>query len=116
MNYFDPEAGKALTSAFEQLVLDWSGVTIKTMFGCPSYLADATLFAVLVTDGVVLTRLPSDKREELETSFDTSPFKAGKRTVRKWIQVALDDPSDLDSLRSYVRASYEFARQESDAK
>ena len=116
MKYFDPDADTALKDAFEQLVLDWPGVTPKTMFGCPSYLANGTLFAVLVSEGVALTRLPNGHSEELETSFDTRPFKAGARTVKKWIQVVLDDPSDLDSLRPYVRASYESARQGLDTK
>ena len=112
MVYFDPEAGAAVRERFEAVVLDWPAVTAKTMFGCPSYQADRTLFAVLVTDGVALTRLPDDRRESLAASFETGPFEAGSRTVTKWVQVAVDDPSDLDDLVPYVEASYEAALAE----
>jgi hypothetical protein len=83
------------------------------MFGCPSYRADGTLLAVLVTDGVALTRLPSDNREQVTHAFEAGPFQAGERTVTKWVQVTVD-PEDLDSLRPHVRASYESALAESD--
>ena len=63
VKYFNKNNGDALKSAFDEVVLDWPDVTATTMFGCPSYQAEGTLFAVLVTDGVALTRLPSDHRE-----------------------------------------------------
>jgi hypothetical protein len=113
MQYFDAESGADLKAAFDDLVADWNGVDAKTMFGRPSYRADGTLFAVLVTDGVALTRLPDEWRSELETVFETDPFQAGDRTVTKWVQVPVSGPTDLDALRPYVRASYETARGES---
>ncbi len=114
MKYFDKEEGAALKTAFEDLVLDWPDVTAKTMFGCPSYQADGTLFAVLVTDGVALTRLPSDQREQVERAFETGPFQAGERTVTKWVQITIDDVAALDSLGPHIEASYEAALEESD--
>lgn len=83
------------------------------MFGCPSYRAGGTLFAVLVTDGVALTRLLDDRREQVGQSFETGPFQAGDWTVTKWVQVTIDDASRLDALRPFVRASYETALEES---
>ena len=65
MQYFDPAAGADLRSAFEALVLEWPDVTATTMFGCPSYRVDGTLFAVLVTDGIALTRLPEAERDRI---------------------------------------------------
>ncbi len=112
MQYFDEERGETLRTAFESLVLDWPGVTAKTMFGCPSYQADGTLFAVLVTDGVALTRLPADRRDALDAAYETGPFQARDRTVTKWVQVAVADVTDLDALEPYVRASYETALAE----
>lgn len=114
MTYFDEDEGADLKAAFEGTVSHWSGVTATTMFGCPSYTADGTLFAVLVTDGVALTRLPVDERARLEAAFDTRPFEAGGRTVTKWVLIPVDDPSDLDPLVPYVTASYETALEESD--
>lgn len=116
MTYFDGEEAGDLKAAFDEAVLDWPDVTAETMFGCPSYRADGTLFAVLVTGGVALTRLPDDQREPLGRSFETGPFEAGDRTVTKWVQVTVDDGSDLDSLRPYVRASYEAAHGEPDGR
>ena len=115
MKYFDAEQGAELKAAFEELVLDWPSVTATTMFGCPSYQADGTLFAVLVTDAVALTRLPDDDRTQLERLFDTTPFEAGERTVTKWVTVPVDDGSTLGALRPYLEASYEAALNEADA-
>lgn len=109
MEYFDEEAGAALRSAFDELVLDWPDVTATTMFGCPSYRADGTLFAVLVTDGVALTRLPHDHREQVAEAFETGPFQAGERTVEKWVQVTIVDVAALESLAPHVESSYEAA-------
>lgn len=113
MKYFDDEAGAALQAAFEAVVLEWPDVTGTTMFGCPSYQADGTLFAVLVTDGVALTRLPESHREQVAREFESGPFQAGEQTVTKWVQVTIDDVAMLDSLEPHVRASYDSARSES---
>jgi hypothetical protein len=114
VKYFDRDDGAALRAAFEETVLDWPGVTATTTFGCPSYRADGTLFAVLVTEGVALTRLPDERREAIAREFATGPFEAGDRTVTKWVQVAVDDAADLDSLVPHVRASYESALEAAD--
>jgi hypothetical protein len=114
MKYFDKDEGAALKSAFDERVLDWPSVTAKTMFGCPSYQAEDSLFAVLVTDGVALTRLPSEHREQVTRAFKTGPFQAGERTVTKWVQITIDDVAELDSLVPHIKASYESALKESD--
>ncbi len=114
MKYFDKEAGAALKTAFENEVLEWPDVTATTMFGCPSYQAAGTLFAVLVTDGVALTRLPSDHRDQVAATFESGPFHAGERTVTKWVQVTMDDVDALDSLVPHIKASYESALEEAD--
>lgn len=114
MKYFANDDGAALKSTFDEIVMDWSEVAATTMFGCPSYRADGTLFAVLVTDGVVLTRLPSDQREQVTRAFETGPFQAGERTVTKWVQVTIDDVAELDALVPHITASYERALEESE--
>lgn len=113
MSYYDATTGEGVRRAFDKQVTDWPGVTTRTSFGCPSYSADGTLFAVLVTEGVVLTRLPQDHRDALDASFETGPFEAGGRTVTSWVRVTVDDPSDLDGLLPFVEQSYEAARAES---
>lgn len=113
MKYFDKEEGAALKTAFEDVALDWPSVTATSMFGCPSYRADGTLFAVLVTDGVALTRLPSDHHEQVAQAFETGPFQAGDRTVTKWVQITINDVAALGSLVPHIKASYESALAES---
>ncbi|MBX0321962.1 TfoX/Sxy family protein [Halomicroarcula sp. F13] len=113
MTYYDPETGAALKAALDDLVSEWPAVTERTMFGCPSYQADGTLFAVVVTDGVALTRLPETDRPELEAAFETGPFRAGERTVTKWVQVTVDEDG-VERLAPFVESSYEAALEETD--
>ena len=112
MQYFDPDAGAALKAAVDDLVTGWEGVTERTMFGCPSYQADGTLFAVVVTGAIALTRLPESARDDLEREYETGPFEAGDRTVPSWTQVDIDEPSVVAALEPFVRASYETALAE----
>jgi len=112
MTYFDAERGADLKTAFDERVASWPEVAARSMFGCPSYTADGTLFAVLVTDGVALTRLPDERRAELDRAFAVGPFRAGERTVPKWAQVTIAEPAALDDLLPFVRASYETALAE----
>lgn len=114
MKYFDSDRGAAVKEAFEEMVLDWPGVTATTMFGCPSYRADGTLFAVLVTGAVALTQLPDEDRDEVAQSFETGPFQAGDRTVTRWVQVTIDDEADRSTLETFVNASYAAALAEAD--
>ena len=111
MNYFDASEAAELRAAFDELVSGWDGLTTRSMFGCPSYQAEGTLFVVLVTEGVALTRLPPTERERLAESFETGPFRAGDRTVTKWVQVPADGGT-VEALEPYVRASYEAALAE----
>ena len=108
MSYFDVREADGPRAAFDELASGCDGVTTKTMFGCQSYQAEGTLFAVLVTEGVALIRLPGTDRERLADSFETGPFRAGDRTVTKWVQVPAGGET-VAELEPYVRASYEAA-------
>ena len=54
--YSEEEAGR-VRLRFEEEVLGWLEVTTKKMFGCPGYQGAGNLFAFLVTQGAVLTKL-----------------------------------------------------------
>ena len=114
MQYFDPEAAGDLQTALEELIEGWPAVTQQTMFGCPSYTAADTLFGFLVTEVLVLTRLPDAARAELEADYETGPFQAGSRTMESWVQVAIADAAEVPALEPYIRASYERALEEAD--
>lgn len=112
MKTFDADAGAGLKTAFEALVADWAAVTEHAMFGHPSYKAGGTIFALLRTEAVVLTRLPESRRERLAAEFPVQPFEANGGTIERWVVVSAG-PDDLANLESYVRASHEAALTES---
>lgn len=112
MDTFDAEAGAALRTRFEGMVADWEAVTTHTMFGHPSYKAGGTIFALLRTEGVVLTRLPAAERERVEAEFGAGPFETGRGTIDKWVYVPVG-ADDLDDLEFAVRASHGAALGES---
>ncbi len=107
--YSETDTGE-LRRAFEGRVLRWPEVRAKTMFGCPAYRATDELFAFLVTEGVVITRLESGEREALSRRFRATPFRAGSRTVHDWIRVPLRGKDDLEGVLPLVRRSYEASR------
>lgn len=112
METFDAEAGAALKSTVESIVREWQGVTVHTLFGHPSYEAGGTIFALLRTDGVVLTRLPDAERERLGARYEAGPFEAGGQTIDSWVHVPVG-ADDVDGLLPFLRASHAAALSES---
>ena len=99
---------EALCDAVDDLVGTWPGVSRKTMFGCPSYVADGVLFAVVSEQGLSLTRLSTDERARLERVLSVEPFEAGGRLVQRWATVRVS-PDGLDPVADALRQSYETA-------
>ena len=112
MKYYIEEEMQEIRTALEDEVLTWSNVTTKKMFGCPCYKANNKLFTFLVTGGVVLTKLSEADRESLYSSFKTSPFQAGKKTVNNWPQITIKDRSELSKIIPFVEKSYNTAMNE----
>lgn len=102
----------ALRDRVGRLVDDWDDVEMVTMFGLPSFTAREELFCVVSEQGVSLTDLPPPDREVLETLVDVSAFDAGGRTVDRWATVAPADLPDDETLRRFLRASYDSARSD----
>lgn len=109
MSYYSEVEMAELRRLFELEVLKWPRVTIRTMFGCPSYQVDGRLFAFLVTGGVVITQLMQMDREMLRRQYQVADFKAGERVLTQWIQVSLPEKQQLGYLLPYIRKSYERA-------
>ncbi|WP_142860252.1 TfoX/Sxy family protein [Salinigranum halophilum] len=105
---YTDESGKTLCDAVEDLVMAWPGVSRKTTFGYPSYVADGVLFAVVSEQGLSLTRLTDAERARLERSLAVEPFDTGGRLVRRWATVRVDHPEDAPVERA-LRQSYEAA-------
>jgi len=109
MRYYREAATKKLRTVFEGEVLNWPEVSTKKMFGCPCYQARGKLFAFLVTNGIVITQLADTNREALSKRYPTSAFRAGKKTVPRWVRLSLKRQKDLDQLIPFVRKSYNAA-------
>lgn len=105
----DESTEAALQSAFEERVLAWPDVTATVLFGFPAYRVQETVFAVLDTGAVVLTRLPAGGRERLADEYPVGPFEAYGQTIDSWVRVDATGVT-LDSLLPFARESYERAR------
>src|SRR5262245_3945643 len=106
--YIEDDAGD-LRVALEEQVLTWEGVTKRKMFGCPAYMAEGTLFAMVVTGGFVLTQLAPEARAALASIAKVEPFQAGRKLIHKWAQVCVDHPSQIPYVLPYVYQSYRAA-------
>ena len=109
--YSEEEAGR-VRLRFEEEVLGWPEVTTKKMFGCPGYQAAGNLFAFLVTQGAVLTKLSPETQETLKAQHATEPFGTGDRVVKKWVVALADEETDWDGLIPFVKESYQAALKE----
>ena len=109
MKLYEERSAGRIRRGLDRLVMRWPGVRSDELFGCPAYRADGTIFAVLTTGAVALTRLPDDKRDELKRSFQTRPFGSGERNIGRWVNVRVDDNGDLERLLPYLEESYKHA-------
>jgi len=108
LKWYIEEETKELREAFEKQILKWSQVSFKKMFGCPCYLANGKMFAGMITKGIVITKLSSLERGELEKFQVTKPFVAGDKIIRSWVSFELDS-KDLEKIMPFVEKSYNRA-------
>lgn len=106
MQYYNEEKMHNLRLRIEKEILNWPNVTTKKMYGCPCYKNKEKLFAFLVTDGVVLTKVSDQEKIKLSIEFEVRPFQAGKRTMNKWPQISVDKTTDLDKVILFIKNSY----------
>jgi predicted DNA-binding protein (MmcQ/YjbR family) len=83
------------------------------MYGCPCYKNNEKLFAFLVTDGVVLTKVSELEKIKLSKEFEIKPFQAGKRTMSKWPQICVDATTDLEKIIPLIKTSYDQSQTSS---
>ncbi len=107
MKYYDEERMRGVREAFEAEVSKWPGVRPKEMMGCLCYFRGKKLFAFLVTNAVVITKLTEEERLKLAERPGAKPFEMSGRTASRWIQLPLKKPEDLRPLVPYIRKSYE---------
>ncbi|MBD3202348.1 MAG: hypothetical protein GF316_20210 [Candidatus Lokiarchaeota archaeon] len=112
MKYYSEERMKKTREKLEEEVFQWSNISTKKMFGCPSYKVDEKLFAFLVTDGIVFTKLNEDQKNEIKKLFKTEPFETGTRIINKWVKISLEKQNDLSLIINYLHQSYKNAKNE----
>jgi TfoX/Sxy family transcriptional regulator of competence genes len=86
------------------------GVEERKMMGCLSYLVGRKMFALVVTKGIVITKLDDESKKALLGVHPWKPFDA-HRTIKKWAHLELE-PEDVPSIISFIRKSYEAAKKE----
>ena len=107
MQYYNEQKMHYLRLEIEKEILKWPNVTTKKMYGCPCYKNQKKLFAFLVTEGVVLTNASKLDKKTLFEEFDATPFQAGKRIMKNWPQIRLDQTTDLERIIRFIRNSYD---------
>lgn len=112
MPYYSEAESHDLRLHFEKIVLKWPGVHKKMMFGSPAYMTGKTSFAMLVSGGIILTRLSVPEKERLLEDSTAAYFEGHGRIMKKWIRIPVSSPSDIDAFIPYIRSSYETARDE----
>ena len=108
-SYYSEEKMAGVRQAFEEMVLAWPEVEKRIMFGCPAYRANGTIFAALITGGLVLTRLKPAERDALNEEYAVRPFEANGRLMKRWDVVHISDPLEFDELEPFIKQSYQNA-------
>ena len=111
MKYYSEKETKDLRVALEREILGWNHVSTKKMFGCPCYQAKGMLFVFLVTKGIVITQLQTADRIELSNQQQTTFFQAGKKTIKNWLKLPIENIEELDEVIPFIRKSYREALQ-----
>ena len=111
MPYYEENKMAELRRYIEDELLLWQHVEEKKMFGCPSFKAKEKLFAIIITDGIVITKLNDEERNELSKKFNAVPFKANNRRISKWAQLSYKSTNDLKKYLPYIKKSYKNALQ-----
>jgi hypothetical protein len=110
MQYYSEEKMHNVRLKIEKEVLNWPNVTTKKMYGSPCYKNEEKLFAFLVIDGAVLTKVSEQDKIELSKEFEIKPFQAGKRTMNEWPQIRVDETTDLEKTIPFIQACYDRSR------
>lgn len=106
--FFTEERDGWVRDAVAKVAGRWPGVTQKPMMGCACFWAGGKMFAIAANGCVVLTQLSAEERAKVAGE----PFWTGpnRPPIRKWVQVRMAEPTDVEDLAPLLRTSYERAR------
>ena len=116
MPYYTESEAQELRERIEDTVLAWPDVQKKMMFGSPSYAVGGTIFMMLVTGGIILTRLDETEKEALLSGPDAGYFEGHGRVMKKWIRITIRDISAVDTWLPAIKSSYRNAQAETAAR
>ena len=108
MKWYIEEQTKDLREVVEKEVLAWPQVDYKKMFGCPCYLANGSMFAGLVTKGIVITKLTDEEKQRLSEFKKVGPFVAGSKVIKSWVHIDVE-ADEFAQVLPYIKKSYERA-------
>ncbi len=109
MKYYDEKQMDGIRRTLENELLKWPGVTSREMMGCLCYFRENKFFAWLVTNGIVLTKLPAKEKAVLSKQVGGKPFEMGGKPSRLW-EFPLKDQTSVKTLLPFVKKSYEAAK------
>ena len=112
MKLYHAERMDPIKEAFEADVLLFPEVNPRKMMGCPCYMAGNKMFATLVDDAVVITKLDEGDRDVLMADHGAGPFTHGTKIMSKWMRVPVEKEEDLRQILPFVKRSYEMALKE----
>jgi hypothetical protein len=101
---------RSLVEAFDLALPRALGITRRTMFGCPSAMADGRLFAGVFQSDIFL-RVPPDRQSELFAGDEPVHFEplAG-RPMRSYVVLPVRIAGDRYALAEWLQVSAEYAR------
>src|SRR2546428_8038654 len=111
MKYFDETKMAAIRKTLDAEVMKWPGVVSKGMMGCLCYFRRGKFFAVLVNDGIAVTRLDVEDRAKLSKVKGAKPFEIGGRASPPLSQQPLNNPRAGHPTLPENRARYEAATE-----
>jgi hypothetical protein len=106
MKYYDEEKMEKLRKLLDEEVLKWKGVTSRPMMGCLCYFYKRKFLCFLVTNGIVVMKLPEEEQKVLKTKFGGKPFEMAGQTGRMWV-TPLKEPKHVGSIMPFLRKRYE---------
>jgi hypothetical protein len=109
MDRYSEESMHTIRVSLERDLFRWPGVTTRLIFCLPGYIVNGKVFALLVTGGIILTKLPEIDRALVFKRFQTVPVTGHGGVITEWVQIILPETGDLSTILPLVKKSYDEA-------
>ena len=96
-----------LTALFEEQAAKLPDYERKQMFGCPGFFRGGTIFGLVWKEGRIGLKFPDDATFAEAISLPgAAPWKAGERTMGKWVLVPESFHDDGAALRLWAERAW----------